>query len=41
MRPAILDEIDLLNRFIGENVTVPTVDRRFELSYQVDRKYKK
>ncbi|KAL3071877.1 hypothetical protein niasHT_031068 [Heterodera trifolii] len=34
LRPQILDEISLLNKFIAENVTVPTVDRRFNLSYQ-------
>jgi len=35
LQPEILDEIDLLNRFISENITVPTTDGRFQLSYQV------
>uniref|UniRef100_A0A915M0A3 Uncharacterized protein n=1 Tax=Meloidogyne javanica TaxID=6303 RepID=A0A915M0A3_MELJA len=34
LQPEILDEIDLLNRFISENITVPTTDGRFQLSYQ-------
>ncbi|CAK5095073.1 unnamed protein product [Meloidogyne enterolobii] len=34
LQPEILDEIDLLNRFISENITVPTMDGRFQLSYQ-------
>lgn len=34
MRPEILDEIELLNRFLMENITVPTYDGRFNLSYQ-------
>uniref|UniRef100_A0A915ETV7 SSD domain-containing protein n=1 Tax=Ditylenchus dipsaci TaxID=166011 RepID=A0A915ETV7_9BILA len=34
LRPDILDEIQLLNTFIMENITVPTYDNKFKLSYQ-------
>uniref|UniRef100_A0A183BLW0 SSD domain-containing protein n=1 Tax=Globodera pallida TaxID=36090 RepID=A0A183BLW0_GLOPA len=34
LRPDILDEIVLLNKFISENISVPTTDGRFNLSYQ-------
>lgn len=34
LRPHILDEIQLLNKLIMENVTVPTYDGKFNLSYQ-------
>lgn len=34
LRPAILDEIKLLNSFIMENITIPTYDGKFNLTYQ-------
>ncbi|KAI1732170.1 patched family domain-containing protein [Ditylenchus destructor] len=34
LRPSILDEIRLLNSFIMENITIPTYDGKFNLTYQ-------
>lgn len=34
LRPEILAEIDLLNNFIMNNITVPTYDGKFNLTYQ-------
>lgn len=34
LRPHILDEIQLLNTLIMQNVTIPTYDGKFNLTYQ-------
>ncbi|TMS36311.1 hypothetical protein L596_003505 [Steinernema carpocapsae] len=34
LRPEILDEIELLNSWIMNNITVPTVDHKYNLTYQ-------
>lgn len=34
LRPEILDEIELLNNFIMFNISVPTYDGKYNLTYQ-------
>jgi len=34
LRPAVLDEIELLNQFIMHNISVPTDDAKYNLTYQ-------